>query len=49
MGLPEGWGTVTEGLSRVGQLRVIGNSVCPRRSVHALEILHDACKDIPPQ
>ncbi|MFI6050711.1 DNA (cytosine-5-)-methyltransferase [Streptomyces violascens] len=39
MGLPEGWVTATEDLSRVAQLRLLGNSVVPQQAVHALNVL----------
>lgn len=39
MGLPEGWVTAIEGLSRAAQLHLLGNSVVPRQAAHAIETL----------
>ena len=39
MGLPDGWVTGTEGLSRSQQLKCLGNGVVPQQAVHALELL----------
>ncbi|MFC7303212.1 DNA cytosine methyltransferase [Streptomyces monticola] len=39
MGLPEGWVTHTEGLSRAAQLRLLGNSVVPQQAAHAVGLL----------
>lgn len=35
MGLPDGWVTDVPGVSRVGQLKAIGNGVCPAQAVAA--------------
>jgi hypothetical protein len=39
MGLPPGWVTAVPGLSRTGQLRLIGNGVVPRQGAVALQLL----------
>ena len=39
MGLPDGWVTGTEGLSRAAQLRLLGNSVVPRQAAQAVAAL----------
>jgi DNA (cytosine-5)-methyltransferase 1 len=39
MGLPAGWVTATEGLSRAAQLHLLGNSVVPRQATHAVNLL----------
>jgi DNA (cytosine-5)-methyltransferase 1 len=39
MGLPDGWVTATEGLSRAAQLRLLGNSVVPHQAARVLDIL----------
>jgi DNA (cytosine-5)-methyltransferase 1 len=40
MGLPEGWVTDVPGLSRVAQLKALGNGVAPAQAVAALTQLH---------
>jgi DNA (cytosine-5)-methyltransferase 1 len=39
MGLPDGWVTGVEGLSRAAQLRIIGNGLVPTQGALALDIL----------
>lgn len=39
MGLPEGWVTAAEGLSRAAQLLLLGNSVVPQQAAHVLGLL----------
>ncbi|WP_432181391.1 DNA cytosine methyltransferase [Streptomyces sp. NBC_00063] len=39
MGLPAGWVTTTETLSRAVQLHLLGNSVVPRQAAHAINLL----------
>jgi DNA (cytosine-5)-methyltransferase 1 len=39
MGLPEGWVTGVDGLSRNDMLRVLGNGVVPHQAVAALHWL----------
>lgn len=39
MGLPAGWVTTTETLSRAAQLHLLGNSVVPRQAAHAINLL----------
>ncbi|MEV0117682.1 DNA (cytosine-5-)-methyltransferase [Streptomyces sp. NPDC050844] len=39
MGLPPGWVTETEGLSRAAKLHLLGNSVVPRQAAYALGTL----------
>ncbi|MFI5808622.1 DNA cytosine methyltransferase [Streptomyces sp. NPDC051561] len=39
MGLPTGWVTNTDGLTRAAQLHLLGNSVVPQQAAHALEAL----------
>jgi len=39
MGLPDGWVTGVDGLSRTAQLRIIGNGLVVAQGVLALEIL----------
>ncbi len=39
MGLPAGWVTGTEGLSRATQLRLLGNSVVPAQTEEAIRLL----------
>lgn len=39
MGLPEGWVTDVPGISRTGQLHLLGNGVVPQQAAHALAIL----------
>ncbi|WP_405603815.1 MULTISPECIES: hypothetical protein [unclassified Streptomyces] len=39
MGLPAGWVTATEALSRAAQLHLLGNSVVPRQAAHAINLL----------
>ncbi|MFF4652998.1 hypothetical protein [Streptomyces sp. NPDC001380] len=41
MGLPDGWVTATDGLSRTAQLRALGNGVVPRQAEAALRHLLD--------
>ncbi|RFU88281.1 DNA cytosine methyltransferase [Streptomyces triticagri] len=51
MGLPTGWVTATEDLTRPTQLRLLGNSVVPQQAVHALQFRlsasepHDNCRN----
>jgi DNA (cytosine-5)-methyltransferase 1 len=45
MGLPLGW--VTDlGLSRMQQLKMLGNGVVPQQAYRALELLHDSPSDL---
>lgn len=39
MGLPAGWVTDTDGLSRSHQLKCLGNGVVPQQAHHALSML----------
>ncbi len=39
MGLPAGWVTDVPGLSRTGQLRLLGNGVVPQQAAYALSVL----------
>ena len=39
MGLPDGWVTGCEGLSRSAQLRIIGNGLVPAQGMLALVLL----------
>ena len=39
MGLPEGWVTGVEGVSRNDQLKILGNGVVPQQSILALNVL----------
>jgi DNA (cytosine-5)-methyltransferase 1 len=39
MGLPDGWVTDVPGLSRNGQLKVLGNGVVPTQAAMALRLL----------
>ncbi|WP_405603577.1 MULTISPECIES: DNA cytosine methyltransferase [unclassified Streptomyces] len=39
MGLPAGWVTETDTLSRATQLHLLGNSVVPRQAAHAINLL----------
>ncbi|MFC4494052.1 hypothetical protein ACFPA8_07890 [Streptomyces ovatisporus] len=41
MGMPDGWVTDTEGLSRADQLHAIGNGVVPRQAYFAFGLLLD--------
>lgn len=41
MGLPAGWVTDVPGISRTGQLHLLGNGVVPQQAAHALAILTD--------
>lgn len=41
MGLPAGWVTDVPGISRNGQLHLLGNGVVPQQAAHALAILAD--------
>ena len=41
MGLPEGWVTDVPGISRTGQLHLLGNGVVPQQAADALAILTD--------
>ena len=41
MGLPAGWVTDVPGISRTGQLHLLGNGVVPQQAAHALAILAD--------
>jgi DNA (cytosine-5)-methyltransferase 1 len=39
MGLPAGWVTEVPGLSRVAQLKALGNGVVPQQAALALQLL----------
>tara|TARA_R110000822_G_scaffold26854_1_gene80789 strand:- start:74 stop:199 length:126 start_codon:yes stop_codon:yes gene_type:complete len=39
MGLPDGWVTDVPGLSRVAQLKALGNGVVPQQASHALQAI----------
>ncbi|MGW2057775.1 DNA cytosine methyltransferase [Streptomyces sp. NPDC001840] len=39
MGLPDGWVTATDGLSRAAQLHLLGNGVVPQQAAHAMDLL----------
>nr|WP_232788917.1 DNA cytosine methyltransferase [Streptomyces odonnellii] len=43
MGLPEGWVTENDGVSRAAQLRLLGNSVVPQQATHAMNLLLPEC------
>ena len=45
MGLPDGWVTGVEGLSRTAQLRIIGNGLVPAQGALALVLLLGASAD----
>ncbi|MGW3626182.1 DNA cytosine methyltransferase [Streptomyces sp. NPDC000880] len=48
MGLPEGWVTQVEGLSRAAELRLLGNSVVPQQATQALQALLPRGSDLAP-
>jgi DNA (cytosine-5)-methyltransferase 1 len=48
MGLPEGWVTQVEGLSRATELRLLGNSVVPQQAAQALQALLPRGSDLAP-
>jgi DNA (cytosine-5)-methyltransferase 1 len=39
MGLPAGWVTDVDGLSRNDQLKILGNGVVPQQAEHALRTM----------
>lgn len=47
MGIPQGWVTGVAGISRIGQLRILGNGVIPRQGAAALRLLARAAAAFP--